>query len=51
MPSFLGSDKAPAAVSGLALVGYFFSGSNQLCFHAAFRTKSKKSTCWVFFSP
>lgn len=51
VPSFPGSDKAPAAVSGLALVGYFCFGSNQLCFHAAFRTKSKKSTSWFFFSP
>lgn len=58
--SFPGSDRAPAAASGLALVGYFCFGSNQLCFHATFRTKSKKSTCWgiglgwffwFFFSP
>lgn len=42
-------DKAAATISVLAVVGCFCFGSNQLCFHAAFRTKSKKSICWGFF--
>lgn len=38
-------DKAAATITVLAVVGYFCFGSNQLCFHTTFRTKSKKSVC------
>ncbi|XP_071673018.1 hepatocyte nuclear factor 1-beta isoform X4 [Patagioenas fasciata] len=37
-PLAWGSDEAPTA---LALLGCFCFGSNQLCFHAAFRTKNE----------